>query len=306
MPAAPEPVRERGFGDFSTLPPDVRGGKRQWLMRAQNFTVEWVEFGDEATPFEFASEFETLLLAVRGTLQVLAPSPLRAEGRGEGRSATDAADSPTNVPPDAFAIVPAGHHAVRAGAGASCVLIASQRGDLAGRNVIAAEGYAKPDARIAPTGQPFRRAQPTSRVEVLPIAQVMASPDKPRLKMLQTETLSINIVDYPGARDRSALSPHSHQDFEQGSLAVAGEFVHHLRTPWGSDANGWREDEHLAARSPSLVVVPVEMIHTTEGVGAGRHLLLDVFSPPRFDFIRNGWVFNARSYVATVPQASAS
>jgi hypothetical protein len=277
MAASPDRVRERGFGDFSALPPEQRGGNRCWLMRAQNFTVEWIEFGDAGGAFEFESDCETLLLGVRGTLQV-----------GEAQ-----------VPADAFGIVPAGRHAVRAQPGSACALIASQRGDIAGRRVINDASYAPPDARVDPTGRPFRRGEPTRQVQVLTIAQIMASPEKPRLKMLQTETLSINIVDYQGPRDRKALSPHSHTNFEQGSLAVHGEFVHHLRAPWGSDANTWREDEHLRAPSPSLVVVPVELIHTTEGVGEGRHLLLDVFSPPRFDFIKNGWVFNARDYRAT-------
>ena len=135
---------------------------------------------------------------------------------------------------------------------------------------------------------------------MLRFEQIKASPEKPRLKMLQTDALSINIVDYAGPRDRSALSPHSHADFEQGSLAIEGQFVHHLRTPWGSDADRWRDDEHLQAPSPSLVVVPPHVIHTSEGTGPGRHLLIDVFSPPRRDFIASNWVFNAADYRAAV------
>ena len=91
----------------------------------------------------------------------------------------------------------------------------------------------------------------------LALADIKAPADKPRLKMLQTDTLSVNLVEYEGVRDRTALSPHSHADFEQGSLAIAGGFVHHLRVPWAADANLWRDDEHLVAPSPSLVVIPV-------------------------------------------------
>jgi hypothetical protein len=277
-------VRERGFGDFSSLPPEARDNRRHWLMRALNFSVEWIEFDAGADPFAFDSEFETLLLGVRGTVQV---TP----------SASDIAAA--WLPANAIAIAPAGRHALYGEQGAACVLIASRRRDLAGRPILNAEAYEPPDARIVPTGRPFRRAKDCGRIQVLPFEQIMASADKPRLKMLQTDTLSINLVDYRGPRDRSALSPHSHASFEQGSLAIAGDFVHHLRTPWGSNADTWRDDEHLRAPSPSLLVVPVELIHTTEGVGEGRHVLLDVFSPPRFDFIANGWVFNARDYVAT-------
>jgi hypothetical protein len=42
--------------------------------------------------------------------------------------------------------------------------------------------------------------------------------------------------------------------------------------------------------------VPLNLIHTSEGVGAGRHVLIDIFSPPRRDFISRGWVHNAADY----------
>jgi len=45
-----------------------------------------------------------------------------------------------------------------------------------------------------------------------------------------------------------------------------------------------------------MITVPVLLVHTTEGVGPGRHLLIDVFSPPRHDFIDKGWVANAGDY----------
>ena len=131
--------------------------------------------------------------------------------------------------------------------------------------------------------------------------EVSAPADNPRLKFLQTQTLSINWVEYQGPRNRAALSPHAHSDFEQGSLALAGNFVHHLRAPWGPDANAWQDDRHEAMGSPSLLVVPVELIHTSEGVGPGHHLLIDIFCPPRADFIAKGWMANASDYIAHVP-----
>jgi hypothetical protein len=120
---------------------------------------------------------------------------------------------------------------------------------------------------------------------------------RPRLKMLQSATLSINWVEYEGVRDRTQLSPHSHDDFEQGSLAIHGDFVHHLRLPWGPDANQWRDDLHLSAPAGSLSIVPPGLIHTSEGLGEGRHLLIDVFCPPRGDFIAKGWVANSSDYL---------
>jgi mannose-6-phosphate isomerase-like protein (cupin superfamily) len=117
--------------------------------------------------------------------------------------------------------------------------------------------------------------------------------------MVQSTNLSINWVEYDGPRDRSTLSPHTHRDFEQGSLVLQGRFVHHLRVPWGADADQWRQDEHLEAGSPSLLVIPAGTEHTTEGVGEGPHLLIDLFSPPRADFIARGMVANAGDYAGS-------
>ena len=80
-------------------------------------------------------------------------------------------------------------------------------------------------------------------------------------------------------------------------MAVAGDFLHHLRVDWGKNANEWREDEHKLAGSPSVLVIPPELIHTTEGVGAGHHLLVDIFAPPRRDFIAKNWVLNSSEYL---------
>jgi hypothetical protein len=200
-------------------------------------------------------------------------------------------------------VLAAGRSSIRLAAPGTCAVIASNRPDIDPATVLNEAAYAQPDARIKPTGRPFRRKPGAPLVQVFEMAKVPAPADNPRLKMLQTDTLSINWVEYHGVRDRTALSPHSHSDVVQGSLALAGNFIHHLRVNWGKDANLWRDDEHLAAPSPSLAVVPVELVHTTEGVGDGHHLLLDVFSPPREDFIARGWVHNAGDYSASAAGA---
>ena len=266
-----EAVRPRSYAAF----------ERPALMRGQNFWVEWVDVPKGGSSIAFQSEFESLLIS--------AATPLQLSGEG----------TLTAVAAHTVSILPAGRHMVAAAEAGSYAFIASQRGDIAGRTVVNAEAYAEPDPRIVPAGRPFRRREPLRAPQVLEIDAIRAAPDRPRLKMLQTETLSINIVEYRGVRDRTALSPHNHAEFEQGSLALAGDFVHHLRVSWGVNANLWRDDEHLAATSPSLLVVPVQLIHTTEGIGDGHHLLIDVFAPPRRDFIGKGWVFNAGDYVAS-------
>ncbi len=98
-------------------------------------------------------------------------------------------------------------------------------------------------------------------------------------------------------RDPTKLSPHHHDDFEQVSLQVAGDYVHHMRVPWTPDGSTWRDDEHHHCTAPAVVVIPPPLIHTSQSVGAMRHWLIDVFAPPRVDFSqRPGWVLNADEY----------
>jgi len=143
---------------------------------------------------------------------------------------------------------------------------------------------------------PWRRSLPVSCPIIYTLDTLPNSPGMPRARLFQTSTLSINWVEYSGPRDRGNLSPHAHTDFEQASLALDGQFIHHFRTPWGRDADSWRPDEHVKADPGSVALIPPPIIHTSEGVGAGRHILIDIFSPPRADFIAKGQILNAAEY----------
>ncbi|HYF17568.1 MAG TPA: hypothetical protein VEA40_06835 [Ramlibacter sp.] len=239
--------------------------------RAQNFLVEWLE----AVEGSASSVFEQILLLPD------AGATLVHDG------------STTEAPPRSVCILPPGRTTITP-QGIAAVLRSLEPGERT--EALNEAAYRDPDPRIDGIGTPGVARRDAGRVRVLAIDDLKAPPDNPRLKMLRSATLSINWVEYEGPRDRTKLSPHAHRNFEQGSLALAGEFVHHLRVPWTADANAWVADRHERLGSPSLLVVPVELVHTSEGVGPGRHLLVDVFSPPREDFIAKGWMLNAGDY----------
>lgn len=105
---------------------------------------------------------------------------------------------------------------------------------------------------------------------------------------------------FPGdkPRDPARLSPHSHEGFEQGCLVTQGRYIHHIRRQWGADSTVWRDDEHQLVSAPSVTVISPPDVHTAQNVGEGPFRHIDIFCPPREDFIRAGLVLNADDYPA--------
>jgi hypothetical protein len=95
-------------------------------------------------------------------------------------------------------------------------------------------------------------------------------------RIYRCTNLMLNVLEpFSGPRDNAALTPHFHEDFEQGSLTLVGAYEHCLRTPWGPDRSRWKPDQIVGCGSPSLTVIPAGMIHTTvwhEGGTDDRHL----------------------------------
>jgi hypothetical protein len=281
-------VRDADIIDLRAGQFEQRQGTRHRLVRGQNFLVEWIEADAGSSAFPIASRYE---------MMVLLPD-VSATIEGGGQTVTANARS--------VAIIPAGTFTVHLNGSGTCCVLASISGETPARDILNAATYQPGDPRVAPIGPAYERRLGHESIRIFDIDRIEAPKDNPRLKMLQSATMSINWVEYQGPRDRAALSPHSHKDFEQGSLALAGDFEHHLRVEWGKNADLWRDDVHAAVGSPSIMVIPPEVIHTSAGVHQGHHLLIDIFSPPRRDFIAKNWVANASEYAARVPQSASS
>lgn len=118
------------------------------------------------------------------------------------------------------------------------------------------------------------------------------------MRIFRCTNLMVNVMmPRPVARDITKLSPHQHADFEQGSLALRGTWMHHLRHPWTPDLNDWKPDEHIRMESPSLLVIPPKVIHTSHNLNDGGAWLIDIFAPPRVDFSATpGKVANENDY----------
>ena len=195
---------------------------------------------------------------------------------------------------DSLTILPPGASSITVKAGGTVARVFSNTVDLAARCSNAAI-YADGAPEVTPT-VPWPAPKGGFKLRHYPLEPYL----DPKIfgRIFRSTNLMINVLE-PKTTRRSPrqMSPHSHEDFEQCSLTLAGKFIHHLRTPWTPDMETWREDEHLTFESPSVLVIPANLIHTTQDVGEGVTWLIDIFGPPRRDFsLKPGWVRNAGEY----------
>jgi hypothetical protein len=206
----------------------------------------------------------------------------------EGQSATAHGRSVVVVPPgDSIVEVATPTAVIR--------LFTSQSDDLCGL-CTNRDFYDMADPNVAEF-QPWPDPADGHRIRVYDIDSVADEPGRFG-RIFRCSTFMINYLPHvDGPRDPKKMSPHFHDDFEQLSLQLHGDYVHHIRTPWVPDMTTWREDEHVTCTSPALAIIPPPSIHTSQASGAGRNQLVDIFSPPRFDFsAKPGWVLNSSEY----------
>jgi hypothetical protein len=272
-------MRPAGVFNLPTEPPDqvLPRGSRTWVVRAQNFVVAVSDLkaGERLRAEE--TDDEHIVVVSSGTASVTHAQAGRVV-------ATDSC----------VLIVPAGNSTLNAETDGRIVQIFTADCDgvlTAARN---ANTYETPDSLVAAPGPPARAPGSgirTYRMDEIPLEQGRLG------RIFRSSSLMINwFPDQNQPRDPDRLSPHSHSDFEQCTITLAGPFVHHLRMPWTSRLSDWRPDEHRRVDSPSVTIIPPQLIHTTQAVEDGLHQLLDVFAPPRQDFIDQGWVLNAADY----------
>ena len=265
--------------EFAQAPPQLReaDGAPTWIVRAANFVVAVTR----------ASRGTRLVRGAHPDEYVIV-TPLDLAAR------VSAGGQDVQAVPDSLSIVPPGQSEVIAEGEGYLYRIFSNRADdiaaLSSNSSIYAHDVPGV-ARLEPWPDPIGGF----RLRTYPLAEEHAGNALGRI--YRCTTLMLNVLEpFSGPRDTSALTPHLHEDFEQGSLTLSGAYEHCLRTPWGADRGGWKPDLIVPCGSPSLTVIPAGTIHTTVWHDTGGRMI-DIFAAPRADFsARPGWVRNAADY----------
>ncbi len=269
------------FGLFyETGPQQVADGVKTWMTRGQNFLVaqSQARAGGSVSRSGQADEYVLLIMDQ--------DTPAIIEANGET----------VEVGGYSLVIVPPGDSRITLPKGGSFSRIFSTASEDLNAACSNAASYVEPHPNVA-----LLQLWPAPVGGYRIRAYSLDVPSTPGRfgRIFRCTTLMVNVLDpQTGPRDVTKLSPHHHDDFEQGSLSLAGAFTHHLRWPWTTDLNAWRDDQHALVNSPSLTVIPPPAIHTSRGMDAGLNQLIDIFSPPRVDFSEQGWVLNADEYPA--------
>jgi hypothetical protein len=267
---------------FYELPPVIEAdGARTWYGRGQNFVLEYTELDGALELSRHAQPDEYAVL--------LPDRAVHAELSANGDSSA--------VDGDTLVFVPPGESTVRlTGTGRVVRLLTWRAEDLA-RLAANAPSYRTRHPNVADL-EPWPEPLGGFRLRCYDLD--VPGLANPPFRIFRCTTFMVNYIrPHQGPRDTTKLSPHHHDDFEQCSLVVAGEYVHHIRWPWTTNLAAWRPDEHERCQSPHMCVIPPPAIHTSQATGAGTNHLIDIFAPPRDDFSRMpGWVLNAEDYPA--------
>lgn len=286
---APTGFKQASYARFYEEPPQETSDlARTWFARGQTMIVAYSEVQAGAV-FERAGQPDeyAVVLPDEGVEVEIAIAEGSEVARGK---------SVAFVPPgDSKVTVLKGGRMLR--------LFTVNSADLAAQCVNAA-AYAEPDPNVAPF-EAWPDPVGGRKVRVYPGD---VAPEQGRFgRLYRGSTIMVNFGDgRVGPRAADNLSPHHHDDFEQYSIALDGDYIHHMRWPWISDSTQWLPDDHKHIGAPSVAVIPPPSTHTSQGTAEGLNRLLDAFCPPRHDFsVKPGWVLNADDYPMPSPKDDA-
>ena len=263
---------------YESAPRESDAQQRTWYTRGQNFVVCYSEVEPGAV-FERKGQVDEYVLLLHD---------------GDMSATVEANGETVEVAGYSIAMIPPGDSRVTCHSGGRIVrLISTSNADIAAQ---AANGdaYIGPHPQI-PEFEPW--PEPAGGWKIRSYSLDVPDEEGRFGKIFRCSTFMVNVFPAQGPRDVTKLSPHSHDDFEQCSLALDGWYMHHLRWPWTANQHDWREDEHEHCASPSVCVIPPRVIHTSAPSDPRTNVLVDIFSPPRADFSdMPGWVLNAGDY----------
>lgn len=264
---------------YEVAPAEKEDGGQTWYARGQNFVLAYTDVSGEIT---FRRSDQPDEYAV-----ILTDPTLTAEFTVDGRTEQVGGETLTFVPPGDSTL-----HV--SGKGRLIRLLSSHADDLAAK-ASNASSYQAPHPNVADlTPWP----DPVGGFRLRTYSLDVPGLDNPPFRLFRCSTFMVNYIrPQEGPRDPAKMSPHVHDDFEQCSVILEGEYVHHIRWPWTTDLNVWRADEHEACGGPSVTVIPPPSVHTSQATGSGTNHLIDIFAPPRADFSKMpDWVLNADDY----------
>jgi hypothetical protein len=276
---APSQLASAEFGLFYKDPPNQHDANgRTWFCRGQNFVVAYSELKPGAV-LECAGQPDEYMLLLPDADTPVVASAGAQEERSDGY---------------ALLVLPPGQSRLSFPEGGVAIRLFSTQSPDLNANCANAASYDMARPNI-PEFQSWPLPPDGYKIRVYSLDV----PPKPGRfgRIFRCTTLMINLLGpNVGPRDTTKVSPHHHDDFEQGSLALKGSWRHHLRWPWVTNMNEWREDLHAAVEAPSLTIIPPPVIHTSTWL-APENLLLDIYAPPRVDFSEKpGWVLNGDDY----------
>jgi quercetin dioxygenase-like cupin family protein len=276
-------AREASVAEFDKMQPQeiAADGTKTWITRGANFLVAVSNAKPGATVARENNADEYM---------VILPPGVEATVRAREEEIVAVSDSLTIVPPGPSTITAKTE-------GLVARIVTAKATDLLAK-AWNFKNYADGAPEVAPL-VPWPDPIGGFKLRHYPLAPLYR-PDGERIqpRLFRSTNMMVNLfAHYRTRRDTTALSPHWHEDFEQASLTLDGTWVHHLRWPWNANLADWREDNHDEISTPSVIIIPANVVHTSRDVGEGLSSLYDIFCPPRLDFAsKKGFVLNEDEY----------